>query len=186
MGDLERERSERASSGDREMIGRLLMRQTPRMRAAARSVGLAAGDVDDAVQEALARALSRWSTFASSTPAPEVELAAWLATIARHVAIDLRRRRERERRRIGARDLELEIERSNGAPPAGTMIPDDAGDPAIPGLDRESLELLGLRYREGLSGGEIAARLGISYEAMKKRLQRARADALARLRGRAP
>jgi DNA-directed RNA polymerase specialized sigma24 family protein len=57
---------------------------------------------------------------------------------------------------------------------------------AIPGLAADAFALLALRYRDGLSGREIAARLDLTLEAAKKRLQRARAEALARLRGRIP
>jgi len=98
--------------------------------------------------------------------------AAWLATIARNVAIDWRHKRERERERASGCDPETIEEPSNGV--AGRVATGD-DHAALAGLSSEALALLRLRYGEGLDGREIATRLGLTYEAVKKRLQPARA-----------
>jgi RNA polymerase sigma-70 factor (ECF subfamily) len=187
MDELDRERMGRAADEDRAAIGRLLEGQASHLRAAVLSVGVAPGDADDLVQEALARALAHWRDAhwrdGACEPESERALASWLATIARNVAIDWRRRRERERDLTRARDPESLAERSPGAARHGAAGGDGV---AIPGVSSEALALLALRYGEGLSGREIAARLGLAYETVKKRLQRARAEALARLRGSEP
>jgi RNA polymerase sigma-70 factor (ECF subfamily) len=182
MDDLERDLRERAGGGDREAIGRLLERQTSHLRAAVLAVGVAPGDADDLVQEALARALDHWRDLRNE-PEPERALAGWLATIARNVAIDWRRKRERERDRTSGRDPETIAARSDGAAGDGALHGEDA---ALAGLAADAVALLRLRYGEALSGREIAARLRLPYETVKKRLQRARAEALARLKRRGP
>lgn len=176
MDDPERTLARRARRGDRDAIGTLLRRASPRLRAAVRSAGVDAAEVDDALQEAMARALARWSEARSDDA-----LESWLESIARNVAIDFRRRSARQRARIIELDPASAIDGANGAAGGGAT----AGDEPVPGISAEARTILELRYRDGLSGQEIAARLALTYEAAKKRLQRARAEALARLRGRA-
>ena len=57
---------------------------------------------------------------------------------------------------------------------------------AIAALDADFREVLLLRDLEGLSGPEVAARLGITLAAMKTRLHRARNGVRARLGPRSP
>src|SRR5262249_49472584 len=157
---------------DRDAIGLLLEKLAPRLRAAVLAAGIPARDADDAVQEAMARALARWAD-----PKDERALEQWLATIARNLAVDWRRRHDRARERFADRDPALEPAPRDAEAPATS---------ALRGVPADAIAILELRYGDGLSGRELAARLGVSLEAAKKRLQRARAEALARLRGRRP
>jgi len=182
MDDGELERRTRALRGDREALDRLLAHEAPRLRAAVLAAGVPKDEADDAVQEAVARALAHWRDAKS-----EQALPAWLAAIARNVAIDWRRRRARERARSDRDEDGRALDDAAVATrPDATAALDtrDANVPAIPGVAADDLALLALRYGDGLNGREIAARLGVTYEAAKKRLQRARAEALARLRTR--
>jgi DNA-directed RNA polymerase specialized sigma24 family protein len=90
MDELDRELSECARSGDRDAVGRLLERIGPRLRSAVLSAGVPPGEAEDAVQEAFARALAHWREARG-----DETRAGWLAAIARHVAVDWRRRRDR-------------------------------------------------------------------------------------------
>jgi len=180
MDELDRELSECARSGDRNAVGRLLARIGPRLHSAVLSAGVPPDEAEDAVQEAFARALAHWRDARS-----DEERAGWLAAIARNVAVDWRRRRDRER--AHRRDLEdLASDGAAGGDGDDAPVTGASGASAIPGLAADASALLALRYRDGLTGREIAARLGLTLEAAKKRLQRARADALARLRRRLP
>ena len=181
MDELDRKLSECARSGDREAVGRLLERIGPRLRSAVLSAGVPPDEAEDAVQEAFARALAHWRDARS-----DEARAGWLATIARHVAVDWRRRRDRERAQRRELDEVPATDGVGGGDDDETRGPGSGASraSAIPGLAADAFALLALRYRDGLSGSEIAARLGLTLEAAKKRLQRARAGALARLRGR--
>jgi RNA polymerase sigma-70 factor (ECF subfamily) len=182
MDELDRELSACARSGDRDAVGRLLERIGPRLRSAVLSAGVPPDEAEDAVQEAFARALAHWRDARG-----DEARAGWLAAIARHVAVDWRRRRDREQ----AHRRELDEDRADDGVGGGDDAARGHGSgaspaSAIPGLAADAFALLELRYRDGLSGREIAARLDLTLEAAKKRLQRARAEALARLRGRLP
>src|SRR5262249_29533379 len=124
------------------------------------------------VQEAFVRALAHAEDLRD-----ERALAAWLGNIARNVAVDWRRRDGRERERRVDLDVAVAIE---GRRP---LVWGD-GRVEIDGLAPAAAAVLRLRYGESMRGQEIAAHLGISLEAAKKRLQRARAAALLLVRGR--
>lgn len=120
----------------------------------------------DIAQEALARALVRWSNIHAY---PE----AWVARTATNLALDLHRRRRRRRRRP--------LERSA----AGRTEPD--GDrldlvAALRRLPRRQREAVVLRYLADLDEPSVAATMGCSPETVKQHLHRAvtalRADPL--------
>ena len=101
------------------------------------------------------------------------DVPAWLAQVARNVAMDhhrAARRRETLRRRLAA------------AGPATPSVPDpDAGvvlADALRRLSPEHRRILGFRFVAGLSVGETAAVLGVAEGTVKSRAHRA----LARLR----
>lgn len=97
--------------------------------------------------------------------APEKgSLRSWLAMLARRRAID----RWRRQSRYTALPLEED------APAPQGLSPDEKMDleAALSKLSEEDAALLRMKYFEGLSAKEIAARLGLPYETVKKRQQR--------------
>jgi RNA polymerase sigma-70 factor (ECF subfamily) len=182
MDATESELRKRALTGDREALGALLDRHVPRIRAAVRSAGVAPEETEDVVQEALARALVRWTEIRS-----EGALGAWLATVARNAAVDWIRRRRREAEHVGAAPWDACGGAAGAADPrAPECVAPNLDAPQIPGVTADEIEILRMRYADRLTGPEIAARLGLSLEAAKKRLQRARASALGGLRRAGP
>ncbi len=147
----------------------ILVRHAGPMRGAARSAGLSSADAADAVQEAFVRALSGWDTLRD--PAA---LGGWLSRIARNVAIDCKRRAAKAPRPSG--DAVASIPETS---PAVAEVPEPGT--AVAGEEREILEL---RYAYDMTVAEIAERLAVPVETAKKRLQRARAAALDRIRRR--
>ncbi len=116
---------------------------------------------EDAVQEAFLRLVRRRERYDPSLP-----FGPWFYAILRNVCTDLLRRQARDARAAHEAGLER-ARRDTAIPPAG-----------------EALELLGqlkgddravvmLRVVQGLAFAEVAAALGISEEAAKKRAQRA-------------
>jgi RNA polymerase sigma-70 factor (ECF subfamily) len=125
-------------------------------------VGLA----EDAVQQTFVQA---WR--AAATYDPQRALGAWLATIARRVAIDVYRR---ERRHRGAGDLDASASTLMARQPSVEQISDmwevrQALDD-LPDADRE---LLRLQHYEELTQSEIAEKLAIPIGTVKSRSSRA-------------
>ena len=127
--------------------------------------------VDEVIQEvSLAAAAQAPGTVAPSSVAP------WLYGVAVRQAILHRRRRGREKR------LHDRIrERAAGARPAGDplewLLLEERREIVQRALDRlppGQAEILVLKYGEGWSYREIAARLGLTESAIESRLHRAR------------
>jgi RNA polymerase sigma-70 factor (ECF subfamily) len=145
---------------------RLFRREAGR---AVATIARATGDLDraeDAVQEAFAIALERWSAD-GVPPNP----AAWILVTARHRAID---RLRRERRLADASALE-----ALPAPEAaGAELPDDRLELLFacshPALDPEARVALTLRHVAGLTTAETARAFLVGEPAMAQRLARAR------------
>ena len=117
---------------------------------------------EDAVQEALLRVV-RWA----DRYRPSMPLDNWFYAIVRNVCRDMLRRRARQARAISA-------------VAAGQPTQIDPPDPAtadvrqfLNRLGPEARTALTLRVVDGLSFREVAAAVGISEEAAKKRAQRA-------------
>jgi RNA polymerase sigma-70 factor (ECF subfamily) len=129
---------------------------------------------DDAVQDALVRALTAWQTGIPDNPA------AWLYTVARNSLIDQVRRDESSRKQLRAAAPELV------APPEEEpdMIMDDSslGDERLrllllcchPALDRDTQVALTLRLAGGLSAAEVAAAYLLPEATLTQRIVRAK------------
>lgn len=131
------------------------------------------GDYDDA-EDALAEAMLR-AYQASESLRDEESFRAWLATIGRRVCGRMRRHASLAPV-IALAGMDL------AADPAPTPDEEAAMSEtkscirsAIESLGHEYREVYVLREMEGISGEEVAERLGISLAAMKSRLHRARA-----------
>ena len=122
--------------------------------------GVPAADLDDAVQDVQLRLLVHADE--------ERAVPAWLATVARNVAMDhhraVRRREDLRRRLAAARPLTPHL-----PDPDARMVLADA----LCRLTPEQRRVLGLRFVTGLSVGETAGVLGVAEGTVKSRLHRA-------------
>lgn len=126
---------------------------------------------EDAVQDAVVRALDAWARD-GVPPEPR----AWLIVAARHRAVDVLRR---EARRPGKEAEALAMARSAEAPLPG---PGELRDDLLrllftcchPALSTEAQAALALRTLCGLSTAEVASALLVSEATMAKRLVRAK------------
>jgi RNA polymerase sigma-70 factor, ECF subfamily len=145
-----------------------------RARVLATTIRACHGDFDlaeEAVQEALAAALSRW-------PAEGVpdKPRAWLIAVARFKAID------HIRRNVRLRELVADEPEPDNAEQAPFALPDDRLRLVFtcchPALAREAQVALTLRTLGGLTTDEIARAFLIAPQAMAQRLVRAKAKIL--------
>jgi RNA polymerase sigma-70 factor (ECF subfamily) len=128
-----------------------------------------AGDrrlAEEAVQAAMLKAWRAASTFDTTRP-----LAPWLYAIVRHCAIDLRRHEQRHQPASrDAVDGELRADEHDAFESAATAWAVRAALERLPAKEHSVLRLM---YFEGLSQGEIAARLGVPRGTVKTRAARA-------------
>lgn len=138
-------------------------------------------DAEDALQETFLAAWRSARTFAGTGPAR-----GWILTIARHALHRLYRRRVGEpASHVSLDQLGLEAGwGSDEAPDAFLARLDDRAmlRAALAALPEDDREVLILRDLEELSGEDTARVLGITLQAMKSRLHRARLRLAARLK----
>lgn len=164
---------EAAQSGDRAALDALVRLYYERVYRYGLRVCSDPADAQDAVQEAFV-AMSR----SVSAIRGEASLASWLFTVVRNACFRLLRPFIRARGPMGV------METAEAWPSAGaTLSPEEllareqivqAVQRAIGSLEPHYREVIVLRDIEGLSGPEVAQALGLSLEAMKTRLHRAR------------
>jgi RNA polymerase sigma-70 factor (ECF subfamily) len=166
---------EAARAGDPDAVDALLTRYEPRLLRFAARLCRDHEDAQDVLQESLLAAVRSLRDYRG-----DASLSTWLYTIARSFCIKKRRRSvyapkaevslEWEARAADAvadpgRDPERQLENTELA---------QALDTAIAELEPEKREVLLLRDVEGLPAAEVAEILGLSVEAVKSRLHRAR------------
>lgn len=163
-----------AARGDRDAYGRIVAACQNTVTAVALAVTRDVPASEDIAQEAFLSAwqhLKRLQNPASFLP--------WLRQITRNLARDhLRANRQRP---LDGETAELAIAlAADPAPtPAQKIIEDErerAAAELISALPEDSREILLLFYREGQSSQQVAALLGLSDAAVRKRLSRARQD----------
>ncbi len=131
--------------------------------------------VEDAVQEALLKALRQWS-YGHIPPNP----AGWLMQVARNQALDVLRHDHRWREK--EEQIALEQKEGDAPPPTPLFSVGEVQDDQLrmifacchPALARESQVALTLKLLCGFSVEEIARGFLVSAETMAKRLTRAR------------
>jgi RNA polymerase sigma-70 factor (ECF subfamily) len=140
-------------------------------------------DAEDAVQETLWAATRAIRTFRGAA----TSIASWLFTIVRHQCYRLLERGRRTPE--GHPDLEQLAEASPAPAPdeelAGRQLRSRLAA-ALAGLEPGQREVILLRDVHGMTAPEAAAQLGLSVEALKSRLHRARVnlrDRISPLRG---
>lgn len=137
-------------------------------------------ELEDLVQETLLRALG------AARPPPVDELAPWLNTLARHVAVDAARALRVRRRGAGALRLEradwshVGLRESQVAAAGAGVVTRAAGEEeqrrlmsAFLRLSNEHRRVIGLRQFEGLSAALVARRMGRSESAVHSLYRRA-------------
>jgi RNA polymerase sigma-70 factor (ECF subfamily) len=180
-----------ARSGDRAALEAFLEAQQTRVLRFGLKMCRDPEDARDVAQETLIAAARTIAGFRGAS-APST----WLYTIARSFCIKKRRRRRFAPAALVS--LEGEARREASAVPDRLAQPEQeverrrlsaALDAAIAALDPRYREILILRDAEGLSASEVALVVGLSVEAVKSRLHRARVqvrERLAPLLGRLP
>ena len=155
---------ERARAGDREAFRKLYAALYPRVRGYAGRRVQGEADADDLTARVFHKLLEGLREID-----PRLGVTGWALRCARNLLIDDARRR---RPNASLEDAALVEPRT---PLADLLVKERlgaaaAGLAALPESDRE---LLALRFGDGLSHGEIAALLGLSSAAVRKRCSRA-------------
>jgi RNA polymerase sigma factor (sigma-70 family) len=170
--DLVRRELPAAARGDRDAYGRIIQACQNTVTAVALAITRDVPASEDIAQEAFLSAwqhLKRLQNPASVLP--------WLRQITRNLARDhLRARRHLPIDGEGA-ELAIELAADPGPSPDDQMAADErerAAIELIASLPSDSREVLLLYYREGQSSRQVAALLGLSDAAVRKRLSRAR------------
>jgi len=168
---------ERARAGERAALEELLERHQRRVYRFGLKMCRDPEDAKDVVQETLLAVARTVKDFRGAS-----SVSTWLYTIARSFCIKKRRRSKfapEQEESLEAREPGLEARQvvDPGRPAdealAGRQI-EGALERAIAGLDPMYREVLVLRDVEGLSAAEVGEVMGLTVEAVKSRLHRAR------------
>lgn len=162
-----------AQTGDRSALEQLLAEHRNGVYRYGLRVCRTTEDAEDAVQETLWAATRAIKTFRGTAKS----IAAWLFTIVRHHCYELLDRRRRDEEIAKARE---------SMPMFATSLEDEVAAveqrqllvAALVTLDPSYREVILLRDVEGLTAPEAAEKLGISIDALKSRLHRARVSML--------
>lgn len=164
-----------ARAGDPDAVDALLTRYQPRLLRFASRLCRDREDAKDVLQESLFAAVRSLPAYRG-----DASVSTWLYTIARSFCI------KKRRRSVFAPKAEVSLESEPGV---ALAVADPGRDPqaelenerlaealdaAIGDLDPDKREVLVLRDVEGLPAAEVAEVLGLSVEAVKSRLHRAR------------
>jgi len=147
-------------AGDAEAFNEVVERSLPRALGVARALLGDASLAEDAVQEAFLRVVRRRDAYVPGRP-----FGSWFFAILRNVCADARRARARQAR------LVREVAALPRAAP-GRADRDVSTPSLLARLPKGEREVLTLRVVQELSFREVAAAMGISEEAAKKRAQR--------------
>ena len=167
-----------ARTGDRAAVEALLSRHEQQIYRFGMRMCRDTEDAKEVLQETLlAMARSLPDFRAQST------VATWLYTIARSFCIKQRRLRKDEPAAHAPLDAARDVAAAAATPEeaAASQEVDRAVDDAIAELAPEYREVLVLRDAEGLTAPEVAEILGLTVEAVKSRLHRARLAVRARV-----
>jgi RNA polymerase sigma-70 factor, ECF subfamily len=164
-----------ARTGDRRALEKLLERHQPAVYRFGLKMCREAEDAKDVLQETLLAAARSLPEFRGAS-----SVSTWLYTIARSFCIKQRRTSKFAPDRLESLDDQAagaatvpDARRGPEDEVAGRQLR-DALDDAIAGLEPMYREVLVLRDVEGLAAAEVAEVMGLSVEAVKSRLHRAR------------
>lgn len=163
-------RIERAQGGDAAALEELLASVAPAIHRFGRSMCKNPSDADDVLQDTLLAVATHLGEFEGRS-----SLSSWVFSLTRSACA---RRRRGQKNQPHAGDEALS-ERPDEAPSPEATVADrelsDALTRSLDALPDDYREVLLLRDVEGLTAPEAAASLGISVDALKSRLHRARA-----------
>ena len=161
----------RARAGDRGAVEKLLSRHEAQIYRFGMRMCRDPEDAKEVLQETLLAMARNLPDFRAQST-----VATWLYTIARSFCIKQRRLHKGEPATHAPLDAARDVAAPAASPEeqAASTEVDRAVDDAIAGLAPEYREVLVLRDAEGLTAPEVAEVLGLSIEAVKSRLHRAR------------
>jgi RNA polymerase sigma-70 factor (ECF subfamily) len=162
----------KARSGDEAALLRLVETYAPRVLRFGRKLCGDEQDAEDVVQQTFLTAADKIADFRGDS-----QFGTWLYTIARSHCIKQRTRGTASLRAESLDGGHVELPASTDLPPDEQMGQKElqaALESAIGALEPAQREVLVLRDVEGLSAPEVAQALGLSVEAVKSRLHRAR------------
>lgn len=167
---------ERARQGDRAALEELLAQIAPLVHRFGLRMCRHEADAEDVLQDTLVSVADHLGEFQG-----RASLASWVFMLARTACA--RRRRGRKNRSHLPEEAAGEAATDAASPEraAGQSELREALDRALAVLSDEQREVLLLRDMEGLSAAEVSESLGLSVEAVKSRLHRARAKLRAAL-----
>jgi len=159
----------RVAAGDRAAFAALYERTSAKLFSCIRRILINQAAAEDAVQDAYVRIWRRAGDFDASVASP----IAWMATIARHAAIDIVRRGSE---RISAAGDEIDAELADRlADPAGSGEPMVAGPrlaSCLEKLESDRRGMVVLAYCQGWSREELAKRFDRPVATIKTLLRR--------------
>ena len=173
----------RAKGGDAAALDALVRRYQPRIYRFGMKMCRDPAAAEDVVQETLLAMVRTLRGFRG-----EASVSTWLYTIARSFCIKKRRRPRSAP--VAVRSLETDRPAASASLPDASPAPDRLIEEhetrrvlegALASLSAPHREVIVLRDVEGLSAGEVAEVTGLSVDAVKSRLHRARAVLRARL-----
>jgi len=161
----------RVLAGDVALFEVLMRRHNQRVYRAVRSIVRNEGEVEDLMQQAWLRAYTRLPSFAGASA-----FSTWLLRIAVNEALGRLRRRRRSPSVEAAQELEERAGPATSDPEVQTVARETLAliEVAVDRLPETQRTVYMLRDVEELSTRECASALGISEEAVKIRLHRAR------------
>lgn len=160
-----------AQAGDRAAFARLVAAyQGPVYNLCYRMLG-SAPEAEDAVQETFVRVYSKLHTYQA-----DKKLSSWVLSIASHYCIDRLRRRRGESLSLDDEEVATVIPSRQVGPEESALRSEvrDEVQAAVNRLDPTYRVPLILRYWHDLSYNEIADVMGLTVQAVKSRLHRAR------------
>lgn len=161
-----------AAGGDRDAYGRIVVACQNTVTAIALAITRDVPASEDIAQEAF---LSAWQNLRRlQNPASFLP---WLRQITRNLAHDHLRGRQRRAAEVAGADEVIAMAADPQPTPCEQLLRDERQAMAaelISALPDDSRELLLLYYREGQSSQQVAALLGLSDAAVRKRLSRTR------------
>jgi RNA polymerase sigma-70 factor, ECF subfamily len=159
-----------AKSGDRDALNRLIEAHRHGVYRFGLRVCRTTEDAEDAVQETLWAATRAIQTFRGTASS----IASWLFTIVRRECLRLLEGQKRTPVRLGGDEDDLDGEVSNPEDLVAMQRRAKLLVEAVAALDPLHREVVLLRDIQEMSAPEAAERLGISVDALKSRLHRAR------------
>jgi RNA polymerase sigma-70 factor, ECF subfamily len=169
--ELELEWLKQAQAGDRGAFARLVAAyQGPVYNLCYRMLGNAP-EAEDAVQETFVRVYSKLHTYQ-----PDKKLSSWVLSIASHYCIDRLRRRHGDPISLDDEAVATVLPARQAGPEENVLRNEvrDEVQAAVNRLDPMYRVPLILRYWHDLSYSEIAEVMGLTVQAVKSRLHRAR------------